>query len=93
MRIARRTEAGWTTTRVYRVDRALAGWARLDRCAAGICWDTDSFRLPRNDDSRFGVTVRLARSGSYRAVGAVRLAGEAFQLGPWFRSDSYLISR
>ena len=93
VRIARRTEAGWTTTRIYLLDRALAGKTSVAGCAASICWDSDDVRLPRDDDGRFGVTVRLTRSGTYRAVGAVRLACEAFQLGPWISSNSYLISR
>jgi hypothetical protein len=56
-------------------------------CQAGVCWNSDALRLPRNGDGRFGVTVRLTQSGSYRLSGAVREASEPFIYGGWLVSS------
>jgi hypothetical protein len=91
IRVARRTAGEWQTTRVIRIDRALAGRQRVQGCTAGICWDTALLRLPRDGDGLFRAKVWLVRSGGYRVAGAVRLAREAFILGPWISSGSVLI--
>jgi hypothetical protein len=59
----------------------------------GLRWHSADFRLPRDGDGRFAVTVELTADGDYRAVCAVREAVEAFSYGPWQRLSAEQISR
>jgi hypothetical protein len=74
------------------VDEALTSGYSTAGCNAGVCWDTAKFRLPRDGDARFGVTVRLTLSGEYHLSGAVREATEAFVYDSWLSSSSRLLS-
>jgi hypothetical protein len=86
VRVSRRQGNSWSLVSRQRLDDALAGGAKVGGCAAGVCWDSADFRLPRNGDARFGVTVRLTQTGSYRICGAVREATDAFVYDSWLVS-------
>ena len=70
------------------VGGCLTGGPVASACQAGVCWSTDTLRLPRNGDGRFGVTVRLMQAGSYRLSGAVREASEPFVYESWLVSSA-----
>jgi hypothetical protein len=92
VRVSRKVDGAWTLVSLRSLDEALATGVSSSGCNAGVCWNSADFRLPRNGDARFGVTVRLTRSGDYRITGAVREASDAFVYGTWVRSASRLIS-
>jgi hypothetical protein len=89
---SRRQGNTWTLVSSRSLDHALNGGNSVSGCNAGVCWDTAQFRLPRNGDARFAVTVRLTQSGSYRVAGAVRDASEAFLYGGWLKSATQPIA-
>jgi hypothetical protein len=88
VRISQRFGNSWSLVSSRSIDGALAGGAPVSACNAGVCWDTSLFRLPRDGDARFAVTVRLSRDGTYLVSGGVRQASEAFQFGSWLTSAS-----
>jgi hypothetical protein len=92
VRVSRKVDGVWTLVSLRSLDEALATGVSTSGCNAGVCWDSARFRLPRNGDARFGVTVRLVRSGDYRITGAVREASDAFVYGAWLHSASQSIS-
>ena len=92
-RVSRWSGANWVVRRTFDLDRSLAGRTHVAACAAGICWDTADFRLPRDGDRKFAVLVELTRPGVYRLSGAVRVCPEAFIYGPWVGTGSRLIRR
>jgi hypothetical protein len=87
VRVSRRQGNSWSLVSRQRLDDALMGGPSVSGCRAGVCWDSSSLRLPRNGDSRFGVTVRLTQSGTYRIAGAVREASEPFIYDSWLVSS------
>jgi len=88
VRVSRRLGNSWSLVSRHRLDDALAGGSAASACQAGVCWSSDSLRLPRNGDGRFGVTVRLTQAGSYRLSGAVREASEPFIYDSWLVSSA-----
>jgi hypothetical protein len=86
VRISRRQGNSWSLVSRQRLDDALAGGPNVGGCSAGVCWNSTDLRLPRNGDARFGVTVRLTQTGSYRIRGAVREATDAFVYDSWLVS-------
>ena len=91
VRVSRRQGNSWSLVSRQRLDDALAGGSNVAGCSAGVCWDSADFRLPRNGDARFGVTVRLTQEGSYRIAGAVREATDAFVYDSWLVSTPRLV--
>jgi len=87
VRVSRRQGNSWSLVSRQRLDAALMGGPTTSGCQAGICWDSNSLRLPRNGDGRFGVTVRLMQTGTYRVSGAVREASEPFIYDSWLVSS------
>ena len=87
VRVSRRLGNSWSLVSRHRLDDAFMGGPAVSACQAGVCWSSDSLRLPRNGDSRLGVTVRLTQSGSYRLSGAVRETSEPFVYGSWLVSS------
>jgi hypothetical protein len=93
VRVSRRQGNSWSLVSRHRLDDAFIGGPSVSGCNAGVCWDSNSLRLPRNGDGRFGVTVRLTQSGTYRLSGAVREASaDAFVYGNWLVSSPRLIA-
>jgi hypothetical protein len=88
VRVSRRLGNSWSLVSRHRLDDAFAGGSAASACQAGVCWSSDSLRLPRNGDGRFGVTVRLTQAGSYRLSGAVREASEPFIYDSWLVSSA-----
>jgi hypothetical protein len=91
VRVSRRQGNSWSLVSRQRLDDALMGGPTVSGCRAGVCWDSKSLRLPRNGDGRFGVTVRLMQTGTYRVSGAVREASEPFIYGSWLVSSPRLV--
>jgi hypothetical protein len=93
VRVSERVGERWT----LKSKRELNGTAnRLEQASgrgAGVRWDTSRFRLPADGNGRFAISVELTRAGSYKFVGFVRTAREAFQYGPWTRTESRVIER
>ena len=87
VRVSRRLGNSWSLVSRHRLDDALLGGPAVSACQAGACWSSDSWRLPRNGDGRFGVTVRLTQTGTYRLSGAVREASEPFIYDSWLVSS------
>jgi len=87
VRVSRRLGNSWSLVSRHRLDDAFAGGSAASACQAGVCWSSDSLRLPRNGDGRFGVTVRLTQAGSYRLSGAEREASEPFIYDAWLVSS------
>ena len=56
-----------------------------------ICLDSDSFRLPDNDDGTFSVRLHLDDAGAALEVqgAAAYWDGEPFILGPWHATESF----
>lgn len=92
VRTSQRTPAGWAIVSRERVPGTFSGLGAAGGQGAGVRWHTADFRLPRDGDGRFVVRVELLRDGTYRAVGAVREAVEAFQYGPWLRVGADRVS-
>ena len=92
VKVSRKDGNSWSIVGRRVLDGALAGGQQVGGCNAGVCWSTDDFRLPRNGDAKFGVTVKLTRAGAYRISGAVRQASEAFIYGPWISSGSFSVA-
>lgn len=88
VRVSRRQGNSWSLASRQRLDDSFMGGPKVSGCNAGVCWDSRSLRLPRNGDGRFGVTVRLVQSGTYRISGAVREAStDKFIYGSWLVSS------
>jgi hypothetical protein len=92
VRVASKQGNSWTLVSRRALDEALMSGTSAAACNAGVCWDTARFRLPRDGDARFGVTVRLTQTGTYRVSGAVREATEAFVYESWLSSTIRLVS-
>jgi hypothetical protein len=92
VRISRRLGNSWSLVSRHSLDDALNGGQAVNGCNAGVCWNSADMRTPRNGNSRFGVTVRLTKSGAYRVSGAVREAIEPFIYESWLVSTPRLIS-
>ncbi|HUG29703.1 MAG TPA: hypothetical protein VMQ65_04200 [Candidatus Limnocylindria bacterium] len=92
VRVSVREGNSWSLVGRRVLDDALAGGQPIDGCNAGVCWSTEGFRLPRDGDAKFGLTITLNRSGSYRISGAVREASEAFIYGSWVSTGRSTIS-
>ena len=86
--VSQRLGSSWSLVSRRSLDDALAGGPAVAACSAGVCWDSSNFRLPRDGDARFGVTVTLARDGTYLVSGAIRDASDAFVYGAWLTSGS-----
>lgn len=87
VRVSRRVDGRWTVTSRRHLEGTLYRLEQASGTNAGVRWDTSRFRLPKDGNGRFAISVDLTRSGSYRMVGFVRAAREAFIYGPWTRSD------
>jgi hypothetical protein len=92
VRTSARTLTGWVATDRQRVRGSFAALAPASGEGAGVRWNSADFRLPRDGDGRFAVSVELTAGGSYRVVTAVRSAAEAFSYGPWQRVSTASVS-
>jgi hypothetical protein len=88
VRVSHKQGNSWSLVKQVRIDEALAGGPSVAGCNAGVCWDTSLFRLPRDGDARFAVSVQLYRGGTYQVSGGVRQASEAFIYDQWLTSGS-----
>jgi hypothetical protein len=93
VRVSRRVEGRWTVVSRQHLDGTMTALRKASGQAAGVRWNTRNMRLPRNGNSRFAINVELTRGGSYRVVGAVRNAVEAFSYGGWSKVGSSWVSR
>ena len=85
VRTAERGASGWTRTSRQLIEGSYGDLEPASGEGAGVRWNSADFRLPRDGDGRFAITVELTKAGEYRAIGAVRSAFEAFSYGPWTR--------
>jgi hypothetical protein len=92
VRVSARQGNSWSLVSRRSLADAFMTGTTAAACNAGVCWSTAKFRLPRDGDARFGVTVRLTQSGEYRVSGAVREATEAFVYDSWLSSTSRLVT-
>jgi hypothetical protein len=86
VRTYQRTASGWVQTGRQRLVGTYDGLRAASGEGAGVRWHTSDFRLPRDGDGLFAISVELTDDGSYRVIGAVRSAAEAFSYGPWHRA-------
>lgn len=85
VRTQARTPSGWATTDRRRINGTYTGLRTASGEGAGVRWRSTDFRLPRGGDGRFAISVELTADGSYKVVGSLRNAVEAFSYGPWQR--------
>lgn len=93
VRVSQLRNGRWTLVSRRALDGSMRRLEQASGRGAGVRWNSASFRLPRNGDARFEVNVELTRKGSYRIVGAVRVASEAFTYGPWKTVGRVSVSR
>lgn len=91
VRTSKRTASGWARVSHERLNGTMRGLQRRSGESAGVRWDSRNFVLPQDGNARFVVSVELTRDGSYRVVGAIRSAAEAFSYGPWQRIGSAVV--
>jgi hypothetical protein len=92
VRVSRLTDGRWTVVGKRQLSGTRSALEPASGSGAGVRWSTSSFRLPSKGDARFSMTARLTRSGTYRVVGAVRNAVEAFTYGSWTAVGSSTVS-
>jgi hypothetical protein len=92
VRVSRLSGGRWTVAKTHQLTGSRSALHPASGAGAGVRWNTSSFRLPTKGDARFSMTATLTRSGSYRVVGAVRNAAEAFSYGSWTAVGSSTVS-
>jgi hypothetical protein len=91
IRVSHRIDGRWTLVSRRSLSGDFDSLKRASGRAAGIRWSTERFTLPQNGNRRFAISVEMRRAGSYKVVGAVRNAAEAFSYGPWTALGSHTV--
>ncbi len=93
VRVSRVVEGRWTTIRTHSLSGTTTALRPASGTAAGVSWNTTQFQLPNDGNSRFTISAELTRHGTYRVIGSVRNATEAFSYGSWSSVGSSSITR